>query len=490
MRSILKGREERVKKRREFIEAHSADSYICFTINMPGSSKNNEFTNQLFNEGIRCIKEGLHSSDVNWLVDRKIKNQAGPFYLIAAEASPVGIKRLAIRIEEDHIMGRFFDIDIYDQADDAVSRSDLDLSPRKCLVCNNYAKKCIREKSHTFLEIKDKIENSKQEFREEYDLFVDIISKEIEKIAYQAVLNEIFTTPKPGLVDKLNNGSHDDMDIDTFINSSKSIKKYFKEFFLCGFNIGNEINFNYLSPLRQIGKKAEYDMFTTTEGVNTQKGIIFSFGLIIAALGCLFNNGEIYSNQSISRKISAKVAEWTAGIVQSELKIKKRKVVNGIRTFKDTNNLTHGQEMYLKYGISGARGEAESGFVKAINHGLPTLRYAIEKGFDLNTASVQSLLSLISNVDDTNILYRSNLNTLKKVKKEADMILKKGGFITKSGKDRYYKFIDFMTDKDLSPGGSADLLAVTHLLYQIDDNFLEFIADKNSLLPKTMGVNG
>lgn len=99
------------------------------------------------------------------------------------------------------------------------------------------------------------------------------IAEEIGNKAYQALLDELFTTPKPGLVDLYSCGAHKDMNLDTFLKSAETIKPYLIQMAFIGFSWKKreEELFLYIRP---IGIEAEKAMFHATNGVNTHKGLM------------------------------------------------------------------------------------------------------------------------------------------------------------------------------------------------------------------------
>ena len=108
-------------------------------------------------------------------------------------------------------------------------------------------------------------------------------NSEVAKLATKALLYEVSISPKAGLVSRLSNGSHKDMDFYTFIDSALSLDNYFSECFI----YGQENDFyspSFFKNLRDLGKKAEKDMYQATNGVNTHKGTIFSMGILISVL--------------------------------------------------------------------------------------------------------------------------------------------------------------------------------------------------------------
>lgn len=121
-----------------------------------------------------------------------------------------------VEIEERDRLGRIFDIDVIDVNGSKLSRDE----PRKCFICDNAAAACARNRSHTAAEL-ERVVNG---------LIRCFYSDRIAQIAYDALILEVETTPKPGLVDSANSGAHDDMDIDTFRRSAKALKPYFKSY--------------------------------------------------------------------------------------------------------------------------------------------------------------------------------------------------------------------------------------------------------------------
>ena len=106
-------------------------------------------------------------------------------------------------------------------------------------------------------------------------------NKNIATLATKALLYEVSISPKAGLVSRLSNGSHKDMNFYTFIDSSLALHNYF----LNCFDYGQENLFscpNFFKNLRELGKVARKEMYEATKGINTHKGTIFSMGILLA----------------------------------------------------------------------------------------------------------------------------------------------------------------------------------------------------------------
>ena len=128
---------------------------------------------------------------------------------------------------------------------------------------------------------------------------------------------------------------------------------------------------------------------------------------------------------------------------------------------------TNGERIFSSYGIRGARGEAAAGFPSAVRIGLPALKNRIAAGFSLNDAAAMTLLTLISEVDDTNMIHRGGPELAKKSKEQAKYLL---SAVTKENfKDILHALDSRYISENLSPGGCADLLAVSLMFYFLED---------------------
>jgi triphosphoribosyl-dephospho-CoA synthetase len=163
------------------------------------------------------------------------------------------------------------------------------------------------------------------------------------------------------------------------------------------------------------------------------------------------------------------VKTWTKGLVKGKMGNK----INYKNFKNDEENImkyNHGQIVYFRYGFSGVRGEVEKGFEHVLEYGLPAYREALKQGIGHNLASIEALVNIMAYLNDTNILYRSNLKTLKNIQGRCQDIIAAGGVATESGWAKYRVLNDFIVKKGVSPGGAADLLAITLYFYKLDES--------------------
>lgn len=283
----------------------------------------------------------------------------------------------------------------------------------------------------------------------------EIFSRKIETIAVRSLLYEVSATPKPGLVDRKNSGAHNDMDFFTFIDSSTVLGEIFYHCVLTGIEHKEGIE-TLLEAIRPIGVIGENKMFSATKGINTHKGLIFSLGIISAVVGYLYGQKE--KTTYAADEICNHVQLMTKGLIDKELK-------------KNLNKpLTYGERLYKKYGITGIRGEVTSGFLTVRKYGLPILKKLMksQKG-SLNDRFIEVLLYLIANTKDSNILGRHDLHMLEKVQLKASCIINQGGVFSENGITLIKEFDKWCIKHWVSPGGAADLLAVTIMLYFLEN---------------------
>lgn len=273
--------------------------------------------------------------------------------------------------------------------------------------------------------------------------------QKVSQYLTQAILLEVSTHPKPGLVTRLSNGAHKDMSIFTFMMSSAVLSKAFNDLQDIGQAHRGTLA-ELFCKLRSYGVGAEAELLRVTKGVNTQRGILFAGGIVSAVSGYAMNMG-------LSRDaLLPMIKEMAAGLVARELKN------------LDHAAMTAGEKLYYKYGITGIRGEVENGFPSVVNYGLPALEDAFNKGATINDALVHALIALMTVVEDSNVIWRTDYETLLEVQRIAKDILNLGSVFTEKGRMAIAETERYFLQRHISPGGSADLLSITITLYLLE----------------------
>jgi len=405
----------------------------------------------------------------------------GPESYFSVSLDPLELKRLAIEWESTHPLGDLADLDVMDASSKPITRADLGFSPRKCLICENEAAVCSAGQRHETAIVEARVNEillaSKKNSAS--------LASSIGRLALTATLYEAAAAPKPGLVDPHSRGAHRDMDYLTFLASAAALGPWFSEFAALGsLHRGEPIDL--LPALREAGKAAERDMFAATGGVNTHKGLIFSMGLLCAAAGRLQAAGRFPDSATCVSEAAAIVrgiSERDFASVGLRMAAVAAPSAQGVAAASGTApsaqgaaaaGPTVGERLYLAYGVRGIRGEAEDGFPSVIDHALPRLRADLAAGLSMNDAMIDSLFVLFTIVDDTNVLGRAGREGLSFLREGAANSLRLGGMTNPDGRAAIRAMDSLLIERNISPGGCADLLALTV--------FLELLATAGSQL--------
>ena len=436
---ILDAREKRVQQQHALL-ARYKKPLLCFTMNIAGPVKLNRDVSIGFYVGCRLLRDALRGCKLLHAEELRKDTGCEAYYIVDMPAAE--LKQLAIDIENTDPIGRLFDMDVLDTDGRKLSRQELGYDRRKCLLCDSDAAICARSRAHGLSELQD---------RTGFLLYIAARQYLCEYIAVQAYLalqQEVSTTPKPGLVDRNNRGAHTDMDIRHFLASATVLRPFFCEFAEEGFLSRDLPPAKTFARIRPIGIKAEEAMFRATHGVNTHKGAIFSLGILCAAAG------RLAPENWQPEHLLAECATITQGLTASDFA--------GIT---EKNAKTPGEKLFAQYGITGVRGQAEAGFPAVRSVGLPVLRQGLERGLSLNDAGCITLLHLLTAADDTNLIHRGGRQTQLQLQAQIRALLREDPFPCTEAIDRLDR--EFI-QKNLSPGGSADLLAITYFLHFLE----------------------
>lgn len=278
----------------------------------------------------------------------------------------------------------------------------------------------------------------------------EALARAMADLATESILFEVILTPKPGLVDAKDPGSHRDMDIFTFVRSAVSLSHGFREFFLAGFT-GEEDLPALFARIRPLGMEVEEKMFDATGKVNTHKGIIFSMGIILAALGryARTREGEGLYTPEETEAVLQLVTQMTQGLVSKDF-----------QSLAHRSPATHGERLYVEHGFTGIRGEAEAGYPVLREKALPALRSLAKETLTLEDKLLEVLLLLMAHAEDSNVVTRGGIHALHEVQAAAKKFLADGGVRHPGYKDTLNTMNDTFRQKNLSPGGAADLLSL------------------------------
>ena len=396
---MLAARDRRVDIQNSMLANAASDScLVCLTLNIAGDVKRTPMSRMLFDRGI----SELDKLGLNIIEHLEIDEPTGTesFWLIQGDAAEVKRKLEIIEDDAFNPASRLFDFDVLINGDfgiEKLTRKD----SRRCLLCERPAAECARSRSHGLDAIKAETERLLREF----------CADTLARAAYDALIAELETTPKPGLIDMNNNGSHQDMDAALMRKSAGTLVSYFKDAAHIGMSGGG------MKELRTRGIEADREMFEATGGVNTHQGMVYSMGLLLAGMGASLRDGSDFlaSASALAREDAEK--------------------------------------------SYGATAHAVSGFPDAV-YCADRLAHYKETEND-NDAAVYALMDSIARVEDTNLLRRGGPEGLEFARQSAAEISK----LPEADRLEAVAELDIeMIKRNLSPGGSADMLALAFLL--------------------------
>jgi len=549
LEQMLSARERRADIQKKMLEEAGDSCLVCLTMNIAGDVKRTEMIRLLFYHGVRDFEDRIarEIGDLGVRVSsRKIIDEptgCEAFWLITEDTQGDGpenrleirqkdeqvceqdaeksvgqkIKKLCEGIEDAFPAARLFDFDVLikntepsgfpnkdntlikkSEATDIKSEDDRSTSgtasgneyidtgapensaafipkklsrerARRCLICERDAAECARNRTHGLAAVKEATGA----------LLEDFCAKLLSDCACNALYKELYTTPKPGLVDRANNGAHLDMDIPLFERSVESLRPYFYDVAKLGMRRCS------MKELRLRGLAAEKDMFETTGGVNTHKGIIYSMGLLVAGAGQALNGLSTHpvteentsafpciSSYNMSRLEDTDLMHSDVDNINNFNALVTSSVHNAsllaledaeemMRIFSESPE-TNGARVMKQYGVKGATAEAASGFPSAV------YTYERIKTYSMDAGAL-ALCDSMSRLEDTNILHRGGREGLEFVQKSASAI---SALPISERREALTGLDEEMIKKNLSPGGSADMLALAFLLCRLDELFI------------------
>ena len=419
MSDILVAREARSTHIQSLMGEFKFKTIAVLKLNVVGKNKNPinmRFICLLFDNEIRkefgdkiIRSEKVESEDGDYI-----------YYVINEEGNIV--KQKTIYIEDNTYLGRLVDVDVYNET--SISREDMSCEMRTCLICDNYAHICSRNQTHSQKEVLQAVNLLIEEY------LTDILLNSV----MHSIHDELEMFPKFGLVSKRDSGSHSDMDYETFIQSIFSIKPYIKEYILYGIR-----GHDNPKELQKIGLEAEEAMFKATNNINTQKGLIFALGLFLPALSksIVNNRNEAYIISEIQRTSIEIIGDYYSKVEDKTLK-------------------THGDQVYLDYGVKGIRGEALKGFRMLFENESHSDQEYDDKNH-------QYMIDILTTLCDTTVIHKKGFKTMKQIQTDMDEINKNGGYI--NNKELFTIISETYKKQGISPGGASDLL-VLKMIYE------------------------
>ncbi|MGP8304605.1 triphosphoribosyl-dephospho-CoA synthase [Vibrio sp. YIC-376] len=267
------------------------------------------------------------------------------------------------------------------------------------------------------------------------------LANQIGLLARDALVAEVVLSPKPGLVDQWNTGSHSDLTVELMVRSANCLAPYFVQMAAEGQRYQSSQSVDSLLPLREqigrIGREAESQMMKVTDGVNTHRGAIWALGLLATSAGMLGENATSNDLCAVAGRMACLPDQFVKQMWSKGLKATRQ------------------------YQVNGAREQAQNGFPAIVDIALPALLTSRQKDHSESHAQLNSLVALMANLTDTCVLSRAGMAGLTLMQQGASDIIQAGGAATEVGFSKLIELNKSMVAINASPGGAADLLAAT-----------------------------
>ncbi|MGI6700114.1 MAG: citrate lyase holo-[acyl-carrier protein] synthase [Christensenellales bacterium] len=417
---MAKSREERVLGQRALLNKWQMP-VLSLSMNIAGPVKTSPLLERGFDLMLSNIKSCLQKEGISIVEERETRIFTGCSWLAAVNRDALTLKRLSVALEDKDGLGRLMDLDVIDIQGQKVDRFAIGQPMRTCLICDKAAAVCARSRAHSYQEL---FKAAEEIIR---TALCEAIAFLVGDCAVTALKQEVDVTPKPGLVDKEHTGIHNDMDVPLFYQSADCLRSYFESCTKEGYYFnGNEIS-ELMPKLRALGLQAEKTMLQTTKGVNTHQGAIYALGIVCGAVGLELKQSSAPDVEEILK---------TAGKIAKNEK-SPRKLLD-------------------------ARTQAALGYPTVRDHALPAYHRGLEVGLSHNDAAIEALIACMAEVDDTNVLRRGGGKVLLELKRMA-----KAKRQTDNPKQAALELDTYCLQKRVSPGGCADLLALTLFLNRL-----------------------
>ena len=258
-------------------------------------------------------------------------------------------------------------------------------------------------------------------------------------LAATALRLELELPDKPGMVCPDSSGSHADMDAALMRRSIAKLRPWFVR-------LGVTVDDRHAARVRDLGLRAEEDMLRATGGVNTHRGALFALGLMTAAAGlCLREDGGI-----AAEPLQRRIRDLAEGLERLNFSDAASRNAEDGDACPET---THGAAIVRRHGVKGAFRMALGGYRELFEDWLPYWRSVKNEKY----GPQKTLLRIISSLDDTCVIHRTGLGRAQEVKAEAAALL--ADFSPEKLQEMNSRYVS----ERVSPGGSADMLALTML---------------------------
>ncbi len=371
------GRQRELNRILGQVRAEDAASLLSISANVPGCDKHRPGIARLLRGALDSLQKAI---GLKLLFTRR--DLLGPFHIASSNVPPIDAKKAALLIEAENPSARLLDVDVYRPDGSQVDRAGLGLPPRTCLICAEPARECILLRRHSDAELLVRVDSLLRPFVPSPRLILpELLATDLR----MGALRELDLTPKPGLVDRQDSGSHADLSYADMRASVELLPRYFGNILVC------HREQRPLQDFVQAGIEAESRM-TREIKANAHKGFIFLSGLVLMAACACGGRADL-----LRRKISEITNEFFARFGSPD---------------------SYGADIRNRHGLGGIRAEAEQGLPTVFEHGWPKYREALEAGWDSEHASFYLMAILMQRLEDTTSVHRCGLEGLLRLRQD------------------------------------------------------------------------
>jgi holo-ACP synthase CitX len=395
-------------------------SLVFLSLNVPGPDKSSPRLTRLAHRARRAMLASLTGADLA----RDGHDALGPWAAVACAGDAAETKRRAVALEETRPAGRLLDLDVVTSSGAAIGRAALGLPPRSCLVCREPAVDCIRAGRHTARELDAAV----------LGLLDRDDATHVAAALVDAARAELELTPKPGLVDRRDNGSHPDLSFEQMERSVAFLPRYYEELLAAP----------DLPACIGAGVRAERRMLAAI-GTNTHRGYIFLSGLVLLSV-CVAGRGALSPDDPLAdAPLRARIAELARAILA-------RPGSPGVSS--------HGAAVRAALGMGGIHTEALAGLPSVFDHGLPALDQA-RRRFGPGDSALHYLMAvLMTTVEDTTAVHRCGHDGLARLRADGARLKE-----AMEADEPYLPLLAVLNadyrSMNLTMGGVADCMAIT-----------------------------
>jgi triphosphoribosyl-dephospho-CoA synthase len=442
--ALLRARDER-QALLDRLRPPSGEAVVALALNVPGREKSPPGAARLVTWALARVRRALPGSRLLL----RHEDAAGPFALVAVAAPTLPVKRACLEVEEACPAARLVDLDVYGPDGQQLDRSAVGLPPRRCLLCDGAAADCIRARRHAQRHLLEGVRQLLADFDPEPDPEPDLaLDPDLEPAADPArgpgpdrlaadltvgLVRELALTPKPGLVDRLDSGSHPDLTYELMTRSIGEVGRAWAAL------ARSAARGEPLRALLALGQASERRLHAAC-GTNTHKGALFIGGLLVVARRRLGGERAGPGFEAALRDGVREVA---------------REILGGRRLPR-----SHGATARRRFGVGGVVAEALAGFPSIFEVALPAWRGAVARGHRGELADFAALAALMERVEDTTALHRCGPEGLARVRRDGAALARR----LAEGQDHRRFLRDAnraWRELGLTMGGVADLLGVS-----------------------------